>query len=113
MVFEPERRLSCTGMLSTTPPPPVLGWSSEIGAAPFTLREMTRWPVEPPKTQDAQPRVEADTPDSRVAPGRVAVRDVEGDPLRRAATLNGDGHGSTIACVDVSVSDGCPLKQGK
>lgn len=113
MVFEPERRLSCTGMLSTTPPPPVLGWSSEMGAPPFTLQRMTRWPVEPRKAQDAQSHTEADAPDSRVAPGRVAVRDVERDPLRGAATLHGDGHGSTIACVDVSVPDGCLLKQEK
>lgn len=51
MVLEPERRLSCTGMLSTTPPPPVLGWSSEMGAPPFTLQRMTRWPIEPRKRQ--------------------------------------------------------------
>ncbi len=50
MVLEPERRLRCTGMLSTTPPPPVLGWSSEMAAPPFTLQGMARCHVKPRNT---------------------------------------------------------------
>ena len=38
MLFEPELRESCTGTLMITCPPPVLGWSTQTGEPPFTLR---------------------------------------------------------------------------
>ena len=79
MVFEPEFKVSLTGTLRITWPPPVSGWSTQTGEPPFTLRKNVKSKA---LSHTTRQRVGGrfmkayNAPDCRVPPSGVTVREV-------------------------------------